>query len=98
MALQILEQAFARIILGAVEGHVLKKVGKAALALFFEDRANFLGNEELGMMLGQIVVTNVVSKAVGQLSITHLRIHRQRWHLRHLLCHKDTAAESKSHQ
>ena len=52
MALQILEQAFARVVLGAIEGHVLKEVSKTALALFFEDRSNFLGNEELGMMLG----------------------------------------------
>ena len=73
MALQILEKAFARVVLGAVEGHVLKEVGKTTLALFFEDRANFLGNEELGMMLGQIIVPNVVCEAVGQLAVNSIR-------------------------
>ena len=98
MTLQILKHTLVREVLGAVESHVLKEVSKTALALLFEYRANFLSNEELGVMLGQIVVTNVVSEAIRQLAIAHLRIHGQGWHLGHLLCHEGTAAESQNHQ
>ena len=58
---QILDQAVAREMLGAVEAHVLKEVCQTALVFVFEDRAHFLGDIEMSLVFRLFVVTDVIS-------------------------------------
>ena len=70
-------------VFGAVETHVLQEVGKAALVIIFKDRTYFLGDIEIGLTFGSLIVTHIISKTVGEGALTHCRVKRQ-WvgHLR----------------
>ena len=50
--------------LGAVEAHVLQKVGKPALVVFFQNGAYLLRDIEVRLVLGQSVVPDVVGQSV----------------------------------
>ena len=58
----------------AVEAHVLKEVGQTTLCFFLLDGTHLLRNVEVGAVLRPVVVTDVVSKPVVELSDTHVWI------------------------
>lgn len=76
--------AVAGEVVGAVKAHVLQKVSQTALRVVFENRTDFLGNEEVGLALRRFVVADVVSQSVIKLAITDSGVDRKRRHLRHL--------------
>ena len=78
---QILDESVAGEMLGAVEAHVLKEVSQTALVIFFEDRANFLGNIEMSLIFRLFVVTDVIGKTVIQFADTDLLVYRNLGHL-----------------
>ena len=77
--------------LRAIESHVLQEVCQATLALIFVDRTYALGNVEVCHMLRILVVTNVISQSVVQLTHANGGIYWDWRHL-HFLCHHDCAA------
>ena len=64
--------------LGAVEAHMLQKVGKSFLTIQLIDRAHALCYKEIGLSGRCIVLLYVVSEAVGQCAGAHCRIQRYR--------------------
>ena len=65
-------------VLAAVEGHVLKEVGQSALVLILLNGTHFLGNVEVGTVLGPVVVADEIGEAVGQLTYSEYGVHRNR--------------------
>ena len=66
--LEPVDERVAGEVLGAVEAHVLEEVGQTALVFVLEDRAYLLGDEEVGLTFGVLVVTDVVGQSVGELA------------------------------
>ena len=84
--LEIVDDAFAGEMLGAVESHVFEEVCQTVLVVFFENGAHRLRDVKLGALFRLFVVANVISQSVVQLTIAHIGVERQR--LRFLLCKK----------
>lgn len=64
---------------------MLKKVSQTALVVILENRAYFLGDVEIGLPLGGLVVADVIGEAVGKHALAHHSVGRQGRHLRHTL-------------
>ena len=82
----------------AVEAHVLKEVGETALVVFLKDRAYLLGDEEVSLTLGHLVVADEVGQSVVEFACTNQRVKRHRGHLRHprlLGCYGHCAADQQ---
>ena len=77
-ALKIIEHVLARIVLRAVESHVLEEVGETELLRCLECGSHLLGNVEVGTLLGLLVVEDVIVQAVVKLAVAHLRIQGHR--------------------
>ena len=56
-------------------------MSQTALVFFFLHGTHFLCDVEVDTLLGQGVVAHVISESIGQLTVTHIGIHRK------LLCH-----------
>ena len=65
---------FARKVLGAVESHVLQKMGQSALTGFFQNAAHTLGNVEVGQSCLLGIVANVVGHTILELPLANGRI------------------------
>ena len=61
-------------VLRPVECHVLKKVSKTGLWVFFENRTHLLCDVVISTILGVFVVTNNVGQTIGQRTHTYSRI------------------------
>ena len=70
-------KVLAREICGAVEAHMLQKVGKTALVVLFENRADFLCYVEIGLSFGIVVMTDKIGEAVGQCARVEGGVERQ---------------------
>ena len=64
-------------VLGSVEAHMLQEVGETALVVVLKNRSDLLGDEEVCLTFGGLVVADVVVEAVGEHSVAHLRVGRQ---------------------
>ena len=64
-------------VLGSVEAHMLQEVGETALVVVLKNRSDLLGDEEVCLTLGGLVVADVVVEAVGEHTVAHLRVGRQ---------------------
>ena len=83
-ALKIVLKAIALEMLRTIESQVLQEVSQTTLVVVLINRTNLLCNVETCYMLREIVVTNVVGKAVVKVTDSHILVNRN---LRHLLCH-----------
>ena len=61
-------------VLGSVEAHMLQEVGETALVVVLKNRSDLLGDEEVCLTLGGLVVAAVVVQAVGEHPVAHLRV------------------------
>ena len=61
-------------VLGSVEAHMLQEVGETALVVVLKNRSDLLGDEEVCLTLGGLVVADVVVQAVGEHTVAHLRV------------------------
>ena len=59
---------------GSVEAHVLEEVGEALLLVVFENGANALGDVEISLSLGELVVADVIGHAVREPSYPYVGI------------------------
>ena len=80
----------------AVEAHVLKEVSQTALIIIFKNRAYFLSNVEVSLTFRIVVVADVISKAIRELTYTHFFVNGQRRHL--LGLGKRGEQQSKQHE
>ena len=62
--LKIIDDAFAREMLGAVEGHMLQKMRQTILVILFEDSTNSLCDMELCALFGLFVMTDIIGQSV----------------------------------
>ena len=62
--LEIIDDAFAREVLGAVEGHMLQKMRQTVLVILFEDSTHSLCDMELCALFGLFVMTDIIGQSV----------------------------------
>ena len=72
--LEIVDDTLAREMLRTVECHVLQEVRETVLVVLLEDSAYGLGDMELATLLGILVVADVVSQSVVQMSYAYCGI------------------------
>ena len=84
--LEIIDDSFAREMLGTIERHVLQEVRQTVLMILLEDGTHGLCDMELSTLFRLLVMTDVISQSVVQLAVTNLRVDRQ--FLRRLLRRK----------
>ena len=80
-ALQPVQNALVREVLGPVEAHMLEEMGQAVLVRRLLDGAHIGGQIEFGPSCGLVVVTDVVGHAVFEFAYLCGRIIRQYRHL-----------------
>ena len=71
------DDALARKVFRAVEGHMFQEMRQTVLGIVFEKRAGVTDNVETGPFFGLFVVTEVVGNAVGQLANHDVWVRRQ---------------------
>ena len=71
---QVLLKAIVLEMLRAIEGHVLEQVSETPLVVVLLHRTHSLGDIETGHMLRIVVVADVISQAIVQLSLSHLGV------------------------
>ena len=76
--LQIVDQLLLLEVPGAVERHVLGKVGQAKLVLVLQDGAGVHQQAELGAVLRSAVLAHIVAQSVVELANGYGRIPRER--------------------
>ncbi len=74
--LKVVDDSLSGEILSAVEAHMFKEVGEAALVVFFEHGAYFLSYVEIGLSLWAVVVADIVGEPVVEVAYADLRIFR----------------------
>jgi len=77
------DEVVALEVIAAVEGHVFQEVCKSSLVFVLLQRANFLCNVEIGTVLRPVVVADVVSQSVAELTDPYSCVHGYShvWHL-----------------
>ena len=92
---QILRELLAREVLGAVEGHVLEKVGEPLLGVVLLDGSHVVQDVEVGLSLRLVVVTDVIGHSIFQFTGAEFGVRGDR--LVHL-CHGAGSGERRNGQ
>ena len=76
--LQSGNDSLARKIFSPVKGHVFQKVGQTVLVIVFKQCTHIADNIKTGPVFRLLIVTDIISNAVGQFTDHRIRVRRQR--------------------